>query len=91
MSLSDSPTWSVECEFRFQHLHPTQPCRLEERNEGKEIHVLLERPLRAITSGQYGVLYQGNVCLGSGKILAPGPSLYELNFLDRGKVSEGFR
>jgi len=36
--------------------------------EGKDVRVVADIPVRAVTSGQYAVLYDGRVCLGGGKI-----------------------
>ncbi|XP_053608761.1 mitochondrial tRNA-specific 2-thiouridylase 1 isoform X2 [Plodia interpunctella] len=54
------------CSFRFQHTKPLVPCRIVNNSEGLTIY--LDRKLRAITEGQYGVLYKDGECLGSAKI-----------------------
>ena len=36
--------------------------------EGKDVRVVADTPVRAVTSGQYAVLYDDRVCLGGGKI-----------------------
>ncbi|MBO5773348.1 MAG: tRNA 2-thiouridine(34) synthase MnmA, partial [Clostridia bacterium] len=36
--------------------------------EGKDVRVVADTPVRAVTSGQYAVLYDNRICLGGGKI-----------------------
>ena len=36
-------------------------------------------PMRAVTPGQFAAFYRGDECLGSARIVRPGPSLYVLN------------
>ncbi|XP_045516488.1 mitochondrial tRNA-specific 2-thiouridylase 1 [Pieris brassicae] len=52
--------------FRFQHTKPLVPCRVVKNSDG--LTIILEQNLRAITEGQYGVLYSNNICYGSAKI-----------------------
>lgn len=59
--------------FRFQHTKPFVECKLCQTNTG--LFVQLNQPVRAIRSGQYATFYNGEECLGSAKILAPGPSM----------------
>ena len=65
-----------EAEFRFQHTKPLVKCIVFEvdKSTGK-LCIVLERPLRAITHGQYAVLYKDEECLGSARIIKPGPSI----------------
>ncbi|XP_041782506.1 mitochondrial tRNA-specific 2-thiouridylase 1 [Anopheles merus] len=64
----------VRCEFRFQHTKPLVGCSVIETH-GRQLFVKLDRPLRAITPGQYAVFYRNEECFGSARILQPGPSI----------------
>ncbi|RVE46635.1 hypothetical protein evm_008708 [Chilo suppressalis] len=55
-----------ECYFRFQHTKPLVSCKVVKNSEG--LTILLENNIRALTEGQYGVLYKNGECLGSAKI-----------------------
>lgn len=65
----------VRCSFRFQHTKPLTDCCLYRIQPTGKMYVKLSRPLRAITPGQYAVFYKDDECLGSARILSPGPSL----------------
>lgn len=56
----------LHCSFRFQHTKPLVPCRVVENYEG--LTILLQNNVRALTEGQFGVLYKDGECLGSAKI-----------------------
>ena len=82
----------VDCDFRFQHLHPVMRCELRPQEDvDGTVKVTLEHPLRAITMGQYGVLYLGEECLGAGRIRSPGQSLYALKQTEAVKLKAEFR
>ncbi|XP_075455898.1 mitochondrial tRNA-specific 2-thiouridylase 1 isoform X3 [Ascaphus truei] len=67
----------MECHFRFQHQMALVPCVLTLNQDGT-VWVTLVRPIRALTPGQFAVFYKGDECLGSGKIMRLGPSMYTL-------------
>ncbi|XP_076010581.1 mitochondrial tRNA-specific 2-thiouridylase 1 [Genypterus blacodes] len=70
-------TQMMECHFRFIHQMPLTPCTVTLNMDGS-VWISLSKPLRALTPGQFAVLYKGDECLGSGKIVRLGPSEYTL-------------
>ncbi|XP_056878080.1 mitochondrial tRNA-specific 2-thiouridylase 1 isoform X1 [Takifugu flavidus] len=70
-------TQMMECHFRFIHQMPLTPCTVTLNLDGS-VWISLSHSVRALTPGQYAVLYKGDECLGSGKIIQLGPSEYTL-------------
>ncbi|CAK6949787.1 mitochondrial tRNA-specific 2-thiouridylase 1 [Scomber scombrus] len=70
-------TKMMECHFRFIHQMPLTPCTVTLNMDGS-VWISLSQPVRALTPGQFAVLYKGDECLGSGKIIQMGPSEYTL-------------
>ncbi|XP_063989517.1 mitochondrial tRNA-specific 2-thiouridylase 1 isoform X2 [Diachasmimorpha longicaudata] len=75
-SLIDS--WTVlNCEYRFQRNEKLCPCRVYKSSNNKLI-IVSEKEKRAISPGQFVVLYLNDECLGSAPITHAGPSLHSL-------------
>jgi tRNA-specific 2-thiouridylase len=61
-----APQFPIHCEVRFRHRQPLSACRVV--NKGKRIVVECRTPQRAVTPGQFAVLYAAGECLGGGTI-----------------------
>ncbi|KAM9823717.1 mitochondrial tRNA-specific 2-thiouridylase 1 [Neosynchiropus ocellatus] len=70
-------TKMMECHFRFIHQMALIPCTVTLNMDGS-VWISLSQPIRALTPGQFAVLYRGDECLGSGKIIQLGPSEFTL-------------
>jgi len=70
-------TKMMECHFRFIHQMPLVPCTVTLNMDGT-VWIMLSQPIRALTPGQFAVLYKGDECLGSGKIIRLGPNEHTL-------------
>ncbi|KAK5896020.1 hypothetical protein CgunFtcFv8_009665 [Champsocephalus gunnari] len=79
-------TQMMECRFRFIHQMPLIPCTVTLNMNGS-VWISLSRPVRALTPGQFAVLYKGDECLGSGKIMQLGPSEFHPAAGQRAPVS----
>lgn len=68
----------LNCNFRFQHRNPLISCNVYKTFDNRLL-IRLSVPLRAVTRGQYAVLYSGEECLGGSMISYSGPSYFALN------------
>ncbi len=56
-----------ECTAKFRYRQPDQKVRVRVKEDGG-VHIEFAEPQRAVTEGQYAVLYRGEECLGGGVI-----------------------
>jgi tRNA-specific 2-thiouridylase len=66
----------LECEARVRYRQKKVKAFVKLVGEG--IDVRFDYPLKAITPGQFVVLYKSGICLGSAYIKSVGPTLKEL-------------
>ena len=52
---------------RIRHRQALQPCRATARLDGS-VEITFVEPQRAAVAGQFAVLYDGEECLGGGRI-----------------------
>jgi tRNA-specific 2-thiouridylase len=74
-----------DCDFKYQHIMRSIKCTAT-LSGGNSLIVSLQKPMRAINAGQYAVLFDGEVCLGSAKIRRPGPSMFTMGHREPMKV-----
>jgi tRNA-specific 2-thiouridylase len=61
------------CSVKVRYRQADQPARLEPRADGAA-RISFEKPQRAVTPGQYAVVYEGDRCLGGAVIESMEPS-----------------
>lgn len=57
----------LRCSVKVRYRQADQPATLEPRADGTA-RISFEKPQRAVTPGQYAVIYEGDRCLGGGVI-----------------------
>jgi len=65
--LTAPPALPCRCTVRVRHRQADQSAHLTEA-PGGGVHVAFDEPQRAVTPGQYAVLYDGERCMGGGVI-----------------------
>ena len=58
-----------ECMAKFRYRQPDQAVRVR-INDDETLHIEFAEKQRAVTEGQYAVLYDGINCLGGGVIVS---------------------
>jgi tRNA-specific 2-thiouridylase len=70
--ISTPPQWrahgTLRCTAKTRYRQPDVACTVSRLGE-KDVEVLLDAPQRAVTPGQYVVLYDGAQCLGGATIV----------------------
>ena len=64
--ISKPVSQTVTCAAKIRYRQPDQKCSAE--IFGNSVRVTFDKPQRAVTLGQWVVLYDGDVCLGGGEI-----------------------
>ncbi len=64
--MEDSPSLPLRCTAKTRYRQPDQACVVDRDDGGWSVR--FDVPQRAVTPGQYVVLYDGAVCLGGGVI-----------------------
>ncbi len=73
---SSTATGPRQCMAKTRYRQADQPCAVAVECDGTHLvrgHVAFERPQRAVTPGQFVAFYDGEECLGGGRIEAAGP------------------
>ena len=61
------PKFPLKCKVRLRHRQPLETAKIERLKDYKII-VRFEKPQRAVTPGQFAVIYKNNECIGGGVI-----------------------
>ncbi len=61
-----APAPAFKCRAKFRYRQADQAVAVEALGDG--VHVAFEKPQKAVTPGQFVVLYDGDICLGGGVI-----------------------
>jgi tRNA-uridine 2-sulfurtransferase len=67
--LTDPPRASIRCQVKVRYRQADQMAQVEIAGDGSA-RIAFDEPQRAVTPGQYAVLYEGQRCLGGGVIEA---------------------
>lgn len=61
-----APSEHFRCMAKFRYRQPDTPVTVTMQDDG--MHIDFDEPQRAVTPGQWAVLYDGDICLGGGII-----------------------
>ncbi len=67
----EAPAKTFRCTAKFRYRQPDQSVRVTMDGDG--CYIDFDEPQRAVTPGQWAVLYDGDVCLGGGPIAETKP------------------
>lgn len=70
---TETPQFPLTCTAKIRYRQPDEACTVFDKGDGR-VHVIFDKPQRAVTLQQSVVFYQDDVCLGGGIIEAAGPS-----------------
>ncbi len=71
--LTETPASAFRCQAKVRYRQADQAVRAEPRADGSVL-LRFDSPQRAVTPGQFAVLYDGDRCLGGGVIISVGAS-----------------
>ena len=60
--------YNLKCMAKFRYRQEDQAVNVKVEDDGST-SIFFKEPQRAVTPGQYAVLYLGDICLGGGKIV----------------------
>ena len=67
----EAPAMDFRCTAKFRYRQSDQAVRVHIKNDGSgeaAAEIVFDEPQRAVTPGQWAVLYDGDCCLGGGPI-----------------------
>lgn len=64
--IGTAPEYPYTCKVRLRHRQSLQDVTVEQKDDRMELH--FAEPQKAVTPGQFAVLYDGDVCLGGGVV-----------------------
>jgi tRNA-specific 2-thiouridylase len=70
--LTDARSGCFRCEVKVRYRQADQGARVAVRSDGST-HIIFDTPQRAVTPGQYAVLYEADRCLGGAAIETVAP------------------
>lgn len=69
--INSAPALPLQCRARMRHRQKLQGCTVQAvADDPSQLSVIFDEPQRAVAPGQYIVLYQADVCLGGGSVIA---------------------